>query len=73
MPVWKFRSIEAMNAAPIQAAPENAYDRFVRHCSRYRAIAPRHYPRGVFKFRTIAESQLARELVARRTSPQSES
>ena len=64
MPVWKFRSIEAMNAAPIQAAPENAFDRFVRHCSRYRTISPRRYPRGVFKFRTIAEAQRARELAA---------
>jgi hypothetical protein len=25
------------------------------------AIAPKHYPRGVFKFRTIEEAQKARE------------
>ena len=60
MPVVKFRSIEEMNTAPLHAVPGNAFDRFVRHCSRYRAIAPRQYPRGVFKFRTIAEAQRAR-------------
>ena len=73
MPVWKFRSVYEMNAAPLPASPGDAFDRFVRHCSSFRAIAPRHYPRGVFKFRSIAESQRARELTARRTSPQSES
>lgn len=59
--VQKFRSIEDMNAAvPIQ--PEGSdFDRFARHCARYWAVAPRLYPRGVFKFRSIEEAQRARE------------
>jgi hypothetical protein len=63
MPVRKFRSIKEMNAAPLPAAPADAFDRFVRHCARYRKISARRYPRGVFKFRTIAEAQRARASV----------
>lgn len=64
MAVQKFRSGEEMNAAPVQTAAGNAFDRFVRHCARYWALSPRIYPRGVFKFRTIEEAQSARERVA---------
>ena len=64
MPVQKFRSAEEMQAAPVQVVYGDAFDRFVRHCTRYRAIAPRTYPRGVFRFRTIEEAQAARERVA---------
>jgi hypothetical protein len=64
MTVWKFRSVDEMNTAPLCAEAGIAFDRFVRHCSRYRAFAPRPYPRGVYKFRTIAEAQRARELIA---------
>jgi hypothetical protein len=64
MTVWKFRSVDEMNAAPLQPTTGSAFDRFVRHCSRYRAFAPRPYRRGVFKFKTIAEAQRAREQVA---------
>lgn len=63
VPVQKFRSAVEMNAAPIQTAPGSAFDRFVRHCARYRAIAPRTYPRGVFKFRNAQEAQAARPAV----------
>jgi hypothetical protein len=57
--VQKFRSGEEMNAAP--AAPgESDFDRFLRHCARYRALSPRNRPRGVFKFRNIEEAQRAR-------------
>lgn len=69
MPVQKFRSAEEMNAAPIQVAPGKAFDRFVRHCARYRSIAPRTYPRGVVRFRTIEEAQAARERVAHEGNP----
>ncbi len=59
--VQKFRSIEEMNAAQV-APPEVAdFERFLRHCARYWAIAPRAYPRGVFKFRTIEDAQHARQ------------
>ncbi len=61
MPIKKYRSIEEMNAAPIRAAEPDAFDRFVRHCARFRLIAPRKYPRGVFKFRSLREAQDARK------------
>ena len=58
-PVQKFRSIEEMNdAAPSER--ESDIERFLRHCGRYWAIAPKQYPRGVFKFRSIEEAQAAR-------------
>ncbi len=59
--VQKFRSIEEMNKVP---APERAgsdFERFLRHCARWWSIAPKHYPRGVFKFRTLEDAQKARE------------
>ena len=61
MPVQKFRSIEDMNDAPEPANRRPDFERFLRHCARYWAIAPRVYPRGVFKFRTIEEAQHARD------------
>jgi hypothetical protein len=60
MPVQKFRSVEAMNASRVLTSAENAFERFLRHCARYRAISSRPYPRGVFKFRSIEEAQAAR-------------
>ncbi len=61
MRVQKFRSIEEMNKAPGPDSEEPHFERFLRHCARYWAIAPKHYPRGVFKFRSIEEAQKARE------------
>ena len=65
MAVQKFRSIEEMNKAPdpraTDADPAANFERFLRHCARWWAIAPKHYPRGVFKFRTLEEAQKARE------------
>jgi hypothetical protein len=61
MPVQKFRSIEEMNKAAVLADREPHFERFLRQCQRYWAIAPKHYPRGVFKFRTLEEAQKARE------------
>jgi hypothetical protein len=60
MPVEKFHTLEEMNAAPIRLDEQNAFERFVRHCARYRLISKRNYPRGVFKFRSIEEAQTAR-------------
>ena len=60
MSVQKFRSIEEMNNAPVPDSLRSDFERFLRHCARYWAIAPNRYPRGVFKFRTIEESQQAR-------------
>ena len=64
MPVEKYRSAEEMNQAPIRVPAGDSFERFVRHCARYWRLAPRRYPRGVFKFRTIEEAQAAREGVA---------
>ena len=59
--VQKFRSIEEMNKAPAPESEELPFERFLRLCQRYWAIAPKNYPRGVFKFRSIEEAQKARE------------
>jgi hypothetical protein len=61
MPVQKFRSVEEMNLAPPPESRPSDFDRFLRHCARYWAIAPKTYPRGVVKFRTIEEAQQARD------------
>jgi hypothetical protein len=58
--VQRFRSIEEMFAAPVIVSPGEGFERFARHCQRYWTIAPRVYPRGVFRFKTIAEAQAAR-------------
>ena len=63
MAIQRFRTIEEMTAAPVVVPPGDGFERFARHCARYWAVAPRVYPRGVFKFRSIAEAQAARERV----------
>jgi hypothetical protein len=60
MPVQKFRSIEEMNKAAEPSTHEPPFERFARLCAQYSAIAPKRYPRGVFKFRSIEEAQEAR-------------
>ena len=69
MAVQRFRTIEEMAAAPLLVRPGDGFERFARHCARYWAIAPRIYPRGVFRFRTLAEAQAARERVADGVAP----
>ena len=61
MPVEKFRSIEEMSRAPVRESQEPPFERFLRLCAQYWAIASKRYPRGVFKFRTIEEAQAARK------------
>lgn len=53
----KFRSIEEMNAAPLPDPNTSDFERFLRHCARYWALAPKVYKRGVFRFRRIEEAQ----------------
>jgi len=49
-----------MNKAPVPSSTEPPFERFLRHCARWWMIAPKRYPRGVFKFRSIEEAQEAR-------------
>ena len=58
--VQKFRSIEEMNAAGQVVPGESDFDRFLRHCGRYWRMAPRVYPRGVFRFRSIEQAEASR-------------
>jgi hypothetical protein len=58
--VQRFRSVEEMSGASVVTPAEGSFERFVRLCARLRALAPDDYPRGVFKFRTLEEAQLAR-------------
>ena len=60
MAVERFRSIEEMNAARVRTGSDDGFERFMRHCARYRSVAPRVGPRGVFKFRSLEEAQRAR-------------
>lgn len=61
MPVQKFRSIEDMNGARVLTAPgEAGFNRFLRHCARIWRLAPRAYPRGVFRFRSVEEAEAFR-------------
>jgi len=61
MTVQKFRSVEEMTAALVLDRSESGFERFLRHCARYRALAPRRYPRGVYRFRSVEEAQAARD------------
>ncbi len=55
MPVQKFRSVEAMDAAATLPRPGDI-EAFLRHCARYWAMAPRVYPRGVFRLRSLEDA-----------------
>lgn len=68
MPLQKFRSAEEMNSAAVLARPGEGFDRFARHCERYWTIAPRVYPRGVFRFRSLEEAQEARRRISERNA-----
>ena len=65
MAVEEYRSGEEMNAAPVKASRGEGFERFLRHCARYWALAPRVYPRGVMKFRSVDEAEEARAEVAK--------
>lgn len=64
MRVQKFRSIDEMNAAQVLTSATSDVESFFRHCARYWAIAPRTYPRGVVRFRSVEEAQAARNVVS---------
>lgn len=52
--IERFRSIEAMDAAGPPLSPATSdFARFLRQCARVRALAPRQFPRGVFRFRGV--------------------
>jgi hypothetical protein len=72
--VQKFRSVEDMAGATVITLSGDGFERFARHCARYRSLSFPTYPRGVFRFRTIEEAQAARKRVtaesaARGTGP----
>lgn len=67
--VQRFRSAAEMQAAPIQTATGSDFGRFLRHCARFRAIAPIAYPRGVVKFHNVQEAQAARAQVVSGQAP----
>jgi hypothetical protein len=56
MPVEKFRSVDEMDRAVVRVRAVDGVEAFFRHCARYWAIAPRVYPRGVFKLRSVADA-----------------
>jgi hypothetical protein len=62
--VEKFRSVKEMAEAIVVVPPEEGFERFARHCARYFQLAPRVYPRGVFRFRSLEEAQAARARVS---------
>ena len=68
MAVEKYRSGEEMNAAPVRVSRGEGFDRFLRHCARYWTLAPREYPRGVVKFRSVDEAEKARAEVAKESA-----
>jgi len=61
--VQKFRSVATLAHAAVVVLARRWVRAIARHCARYFALAPRAYPRGVFRFRTIEEAQAARERV----------
>lgn len=68
MGVQRFRSTEEMNASAVAPVQRGGVERFLRHCARYWRLAPRVYPRGVVKFRSLAQAQRAREHLARKNA-----
>ncbi len=67
MAVERFRSIEEMNAARGRTGSDDGFERFIRHCARYRSMVPRVRPRGVFKVRSLEDAQRAR--LSRHSAP----
>ena len=61
--VQRFRSVEDMAKAPVLVAAGDGFERFARHCARLFALAPKTYPRGVFRFRSLEDAQAARARV----------
>jgi hypothetical protein len=68
MGVERFRCAVDMNAEPSKVSADAGFDRFVRHCARFRRIAPLDFPRGVFKFRSLEEAQRARAEISRKNA-----
>jgi hypothetical protein len=62
--VERYRSVDEMSRSVVATDAADGFERFARHCARYWVIAPRTYPRGVFKYHSIEEARAARELMA---------
>lgn len=64
MPIKKYRSLDDMRADLVrQPAGDDLVGRIDALWRRAWELAPRVYPRGVFKFRSIEEAQAHREQV----------
>lgn len=65
MPVRKFRSIEEMDAASRELwsnrLDEAYFDRLRRLWRRSALLNPRNFPKGVIKYRSLAEAQADRD------------
>ena len=64
MPVQRFRSVADMPPVPpCESLDAECLRRIARLWARSSAFSQRVYPRGVFKFKSLAEAQAARERV----------
>jgi hypothetical protein len=56
MPIEKFRSVDDMDSAAVRPPAGDGVDAFFRHCARYWVLAPRVYPRGVFRLHSVEDA-----------------
>lgn len=66
MPIQKYRDVAEMPPpAPCAVVDDACLDRIRKLWARSAVLAPRVYPRGVFKFRSLEDAQAARLEVER--------
>ena len=61
MSVDKYHDVSDMPPLPIAVSYEDAARRFAAVLGFWRKTIPRQYPRGVTRYRTVEEANLARE------------
>lgn len=66
MPIKRFHSVAEMSRIPpCEPLSEDCFARIARLWSRSSSLSPRVYPRGVFKFKSLEEAQVARDQVTK--------